>query len=157
MSEKSTALTALTADNFTLDNVPQLLENVNAKIQALKPSNSTTSIMKKEFGAGFGKLKDTTKLSSLVYFYAAVSSREELYNKAADEMKKESAPKFSIAGHTSEEWKKAILERYTQVENAATLKNLEDSKVLLEKHLSKDNQFKNDMTKLLGNLTKPLE
>lgn len=157
-NEQVTGLELLSQKNFTMDMIPDVLEDINKKIKDLKPkNNSVTSMLKKDMGSNLGSLTNITTLRGATYALASIQAREKLYNTAKKSLGIEVIPEFSIAGHSCKEWLEAVKQRCKEIENAATLKKLEVTKASLEKHVSKEIQFKNEMTSLFETFTKGIE
>lgn len=141
-------------NNVTLDNVPELLDKVKKEISKLAPKSSTKEIFKKDLGAGFGSLEKLKKESSLIYAYSSITERKRLYLEAKRELETKlsitiSEP-FLIAGHTEEEIKTAIAERFMEVKNEIALKKFTEMEKFLNDHVSKEMKFKEGFQKILN-------
>jgi len=134
---------------FTPKDIPTMLANVNAKIEALKGGCEGDASTKGVDLPGFGQLKDIEDLSKLIQASSSVSGRERTYNEEAKSMEIEGViPEFKIADYSPDTWRIDIKRRYQEVAFAGQLETLNKIKETLESNQSKEMKFHNDMEKI---------
>lgn len=141
------------ADQFTKDNIPLMLEQINAKIAELKGGQTKTASTKGISLGQFGRLEDINDVSQLILAYATIESRMEKYAGVVDKLGLTKAPEFQEGGVDGPTWLSDIQARIAQVTHKDTLERLENAKALLEKNLSAEQQFANDMAKFAAIFT----
>ena len=134
---------------FTKEKVPAMLDQINEKIKDLKGgSDKKPSTVGKVLPGFDSTIANITDLTTLISAAASISVRKEGYEKAIKDLGiKTKAPKFTLEGVESEKWIEDIKLRYQEVEFKSQLDQLEEAKTILERNLSKDQQFANDMAK----------
>ena len=130
---------------LTANDVPTMLENVNAKIKALKveikEDNKITSSL-----PGFGNVGDIDTVEKLVEAQSMIDTKEDAYKKAAKKMKVDVKKfPFSIGNHSAKEWGIYIQSRVSYVVNKVQIDILEEAKTKLESHLSEDMRLAKDL------------
>lgn len=137
------------AGQFTTDQVPDLLQVIEAKIKELK----------KRFGGeekpltndnldGFGSISSIDKVPNLIRAISSVRGREKAYKDAFDETPKEVTLElypFEINGVSADAWVRHINQQIGKVTYKDELAKLEKGRELLKKHVSKEMQFATDM------------
>jgi len=148
-STKSTKSEVSVKGQFTQENVPAMLEQVNKKIATLKggagkePSTSGKNL------PGFGEIAKITNEAELIKAYSSVTGRAKAYADAATAMKiKTKVPAFVLDGIAPAKWLEDITLRYQEVAFAQQITTLEKIKKTLEENLSAESKLANDLKKI---------
>lgn len=70
---------------------------------------------------GIGDIKKEVKIDALIRAYASVITREEGYNKSANELGLETYPSFELNGSTADVWKRDIKLRIDIINQATSV------------------------------------
>ena len=140
------------------DGIPQLLEQVNAKINAIVGDQVIKSTTDGKSFPDFGELKDITKVGDLIKMHSAVSGRVKGYNQSAKEigMSLTKFP-FKIEGCSAKQWLTDITIQTKILANKAELDKLKKVKQKLESNLSEQDKWKRDMASISTILTAETE
>lgn len=129
------------AGQFGQKDIPNLVEQIDAKIKALEGDKDESSIISGPIDQ-FGELKDINEPMRLMEVYNYCTKKINGVNEFAPIFKAASptikVPVMKIAGATLDVLQKAILQRYKKATNAEELKKLKDAKEQLESCLSED-------------------
>lgn len=143
MSEKSKNTAVATVGQFSLDQIPNLLTQINEKIKSLEGDSEETSVMSGPIDM-FGELKNINEPIKLMEVYNYVTKKMEgveavapIFKEAAPTVK---VPTMKIAGATLPILQKAILSRYKAVTLAEVLNGLKKTKTILEECLSEEDK-----------------
>ena len=145
------------AGQFKQEDIPKMLETVNAKILKLKggPEKEASTIGKTL--DPFGEIANIDTIDELIKAYSSISARESLYKEAIKELKlKIKVPTFNIDGITPKKWKDDIKLRIQEVAFKDQLESLEKIKSKLEENLSQEAKLANDLAevnKIMENMT----
>jgi len=137
---------------FTKENVPALLAQVNAKIDKLtKNFGGDEPGLTNDDLDGFGSISNISDVSELIKAVSSVQGREAGYKVAIKEIKADGVTltkfPFKINGSGSSAWIKQINRRLGEVTYKDELAKLKAAATHLEKHVSEEQQFANDMKK----------
>ena len=137
---------------FTKEDVPGMLEKVNAAIEAIKQGipekKQTTGDLD-----GFGPIDEIDSVEQLIKAHSSVTGRARAYEAsyaalAAKSKLKKKAPKFTIGDHSEQAWLDDIDARCIVVEHQSELKKLEQVKTKLESHLSEESKLSKDLAEI---------
>lgn len=128
------------AGQFTQQDIPSLLEKVNAQISALKGDKESNSRITGELGNGFGKVASITDVNQLREAYAYVTHKEEAVKKF-DEIFKAATPGIKLpvlkeGGSTATQWQNEIILQYKEISYKEQISKLEAVKQKLTDNLS---------------------
>lgn len=143
---ESTSTAVATGIQFTVNDVPKLLEQVTAKINAIKKgipeSPETTGELE-----NFGKISEIDSVEDLIKAYSSVTTKEEFYKKAAAAILPAGikCPPLKLSGHSPSAWIKDIEARIVIVANKTELAKLEKVKAKLEENLSAEAKLSKDL------------
>lgn len=139
---KETALSV--KGQFSLENVPVMLEQVNAKIKALKGDKERAAKITESL-AGFGKISDIKEPARLIDAYAFITRKAAAYKEFSDVFQAidtlNKVKDFTESGHSLKSWQDEILAQYREVTFEAKLAKLEKAKQLLTENLSAEQKF----------------
>ena len=157
MAVKSKKATGLAVKGqFTKAQVPELLEVVLAKINALKKNyGGNEPGLSNDNLPGFGKISDLSDVPTLVQAISSVRGREKGYVEA---MEKDVDSElvlnvtltkfpFKLSGSTAKVWVAQINRRIGEVTYKEELQKLEAAAELLNRHTTEEQKFSNDMAK----------
>jgi hypothetical protein len=136
------------------NDVPTMLEQVNARIKAIKgelpEATHTTSNL-----PGFGKIAEIKTVDMLIKAASSVLGKEAAYKAAAKEIIPEGikTPQFKIEGSTAKQWLDDIKNRVVVVGHKEQLTKLNSIKTELEANLSAEAKLANSLAKIKGILT----
>jgi hypothetical protein len=140
-----------TAGQFTQNDVPAMLEQVNEKISALTKASDREPSTKGKTLPGFGEIARIENCGDLIKAYSSVTGRRDAYDKAFKEMKiKTKKPPFTIDGVGADKWCEDIVNRYSEVAHKTQLDALRKIKKTLEENLSAEAKLANDLAKING-------
>lgn len=142
--KKDKAELALTGSNFTQENIPTLLEAVNAKILALKGDNEKDSRISRTLGS-FGTISDITDINKLREAYAYITQKVKVIA-SHDKVFIASSPStplpvYKEGGVTVEVWQNEILTQYKSIVFKEELAKLEKAKQILQDNLSQKDKL----------------
>lgn len=145
---KETTTVAVQDIALTKENVPQLLEVVNARIKNLQLKNETVQPITKEL-EHFGRIDKITTLSTLVAAHSSLKNRERFYKESGKELIEDvygrKTPEFIVEGHSVSEWVNEIKNRINYLINKNEIEKLNRSKAILENHLSEEMKLAKDL------------
>jgi len=153
MTKSKKELAVLDPSQISQDNIPQLLQIVSDKIEALKGSSVKHESINETF-PGFGSVKDHTTVEGLIKMHSTLIGKKAAYESSAKffgiSLKKYP---FKIGTHTTKEWEADIAYRVNIVKNDLEIKKNERIKKTLEENLSAKDKFQKDMANILNSLT----
>lgn len=145
---KETTTVAVQDIALTKENVPQLLEVVNARIKNLQLKYETVQPITKEL-EHFGRIDKITTLSTLVAAHSSLKNRERFYKESGKELIEDvygrKTPEFIVEGHSVSEWVNEIKNRINYLINKNEIEKLNRSKAILENHLSEEMKLAKDL------------
>ena len=142
---------------FTKENVPAMLEVINAQITELKGRfGGNEESLKNDSLDGFGNISNITEVSVLIQAISSVKGREAGYKDAMKDTDKTitlTKYPFKLNGSSSSVWIKCINRQIGEVTFKDEMKRLEAAAALLEKHVSEEQKLANDMSKFADLIT----
>jgi|GEM_PF-2765410 len=136
---------------FSKENVPAMLEMTNKKIKELENRfGGNEDKLSNDDLDGFGPISDITDVSDLIKAISSVQGRETGYKsaiKVADKTVTLTKYPFKLNGSSPSTWIKCINQRIGQITYQAEIDQLKKAASFLEKHVSDDMKFENDMAK----------
>lgn len=141
MAKKETGLAV--ASQFSLENVPEMLEKVNAEIAKLKGDKDKAPVVTESLGA-FGQVSNISDASVLRDAYAFITrkaSAAEEFKAHFETLEGAAVGEFREKGHSLKVWQDAIDNQYRQITFGAKLAKLEAAKKLLVDNLSAEQKF----------------
>jgi len=144
MKKKETGVS--TAKQFTQNDIPALLAQVNEQIKAIKgdlpKATKTTGNLN-----GFGTVASITTVENLLKAYSMISSKEAAYQAAVAEILPEGIkkPALKISGSGPTAWKTDIKNRIVVVGRKSELEKLQKVKEKLESNLSQEAKLAKDL------------
>jgi len=146
---KKTMTTALaTNSQFSVKDVPALLERVRSQITEIQGNDDDINLTDGNLGA-LGNIFHMEDPMLLIQAYSMVTGKEVAYNKAAKDMDlKGKIPVLKLNGATIDKWKVDIQKRYKQVTRKNELDKLQQVKSELEGLLSQEDK----VAAALGNI-----
>jgi len=137
---------------FTKDNVPALLEAVQAKIAALKGKfgGEDSVLTNDDLGQPFGNISSINDVPMLIRAISSVRGRETAYKSAITETEKSitlTKFPFKVCGTSANKVVDAINRRIGEVTYKDELAKLEEAAKLLNQHTSEEQRFANDMAR----------
>jgi hypothetical protein len=139
---------------FSKKDVPEMLDAVRGQIKALKErfGSDTGGLKNDDMGSPFGRISDMSDVPSLIRAIASVKGREASYKDAIKECDKVitlTKFPFKVCGTSPKNVIDAINRRIGEVTFKDELTKLEEAASYLEKHVSEDQKFENDMQKFM--------
>lgn len=132
---------------LTQQDVPNLLDQVNAKIKELKGEDETAHQTTGELD-GFGNIFNINNPADLIKAYSSVKGRFEAYKKAAAEMGIKNPPPFKLGDSTADKWLIDIAKCYRSATHKQELDKLVKVKERLETLLSEEDKIKNTLSSI---------
>lgn len=129
---------------FTLEQVPSMLDQVNAQIKALKGDKERSAKITESLGV-FGRVQDIKEPGKLIDAYAFITRKANAYAEflpvfqAIDPLSKLGS--FKESGHSLQAWQDEITAQYREVTFQTKLDKLEKAKALLTENLSREQKF----------------
>jgi hypothetical protein len=143
-----------TAQQFTQNDIPGLLEKVNEQIKAIKgdlpKATKTTGDLN-----GFGTIASIKTVENLLKAYSMVTSKQKAYDLSAKEILPEGVkkPPLKIDGSSVSAWQADIKGRIVVVARKTELEKLEKVKAKLEANLSAEAKLAKDLADISNILT----
>ena len=138
---------------FTQENIPEFLAQVNEKIKLLTNGKEELTTITVEL-PGFGLIKDIDDVSELIKALSSVDGRKEAYDKAAEKhIKGIKIPEFKLEGHSHKEWIDQISSQVLKVAHKKELEKLKEIKTTLEANLSQEAKLANDLKRIASILS----
>lgn len=147
-SQKSESMNDQITSLVTVDNIPGVLEMLNARIANLKRIEETPYRTTGNLEV-FGNLTQETKIENLIKAFSMVRGKEQAYHDAAKELGLTSYPNFSISGGNTEDWKHDIMLRIDIIQYKQTLDELNEFHSQFSKFVSEEDQKKMLMNKFM--------
>lgn len=151
MTTKKNEETSLSvASQFTLEQVPTMLEKINAEIAKLKGDNEKSPVINEGLGV-FGQIANITDHTVLIDAYSFITRKAAAYEENKGHFEEIEGAKlgdFKEKGHSVKAWKDAIDAQYRKIRFDARLQKLEKAKDLLKENLSKEQKFQQSMADL---------
>jgi hypothetical protein len=144
MAEKKVETGVALANQFTLESVPALLEQVNAQIKKLKGDKERAAKITEPL-CGFGKISDIKEPGKLIDAYAFITRKAKAHEEFVpifqeiDSLTK--IPAFTENGHSLQSWQDEIMAQYRETTFQTKLDKLEKAKALLTENLSREQKF----------------
>lgn len=147
MSKKTTASanTGLSVSGqFSLEQVPDLLQQINDKIKELQGDKDRAAKINEPLGP-FGRVSDIKEPSKLMDAYAFISRKAAAHDEfkpvfqAIDPLSPVKA--FTESGHTVKQWQDEIIAQYRETTFESKLAKLKEAKKMLEENLSAEQKF----------------
>lgn len=138
-----------TNKQFTVNDVPHLLETVKKQISSIKKHMPNQLPVTGNL-EGFGKIQEVKSLESLIKARSSVRSKARLYKEEAKEIstfigEHVKLPSFSLNGHCEKTWLEVIDSQIILVGNETELTKLEKIQKTLEDNLSAEAKLANDL------------
>ena len=148
--EQETAKAELALDSQF--SVPDVITVLDEKLKALK---HVTDTKYRTSGVldGIGDIKSETKVDALIRALGSVMAREEVYNRAAEELGFTTYPSFQINGCSVADWKHDIRFRIDVINHKETADKLKEYRDKMSKFLSEQDQ-KNMLMNEMANFLK---
>lgn len=148
--EQETAKAELALDSQF--SVPDVITVLDEKLKALK---HVTDTKYRTSGVldGIGDIKSETKIDALIRALGSVMAREEIYNRAAEELGLTTYPSFQINGCSVADWKHDIRFRIDVINHKETADKLKEYRDKMSKFLSEQDQ-KNMLMNEMANFLK---
>ena len=152
MAQKAKNMEVATAGQFTLENVPDLLAQVNQKIKDLEGDKERAAKITTPLGA-FGIVSDIKDPARLMDAYAFISRKAAAYDEfsgvfqAIDPLTKLKG--FTEGGHGLKVWQDEIVAQYRATTFESKLAKLKEAKKLLEENLSGEQKFQASMRNIM--------
>lgn len=129
---------------FTLEQVPTLLDQVNQQIKQLKGDKERAAKITEDL-CGFGRISDIKDPMVLRDAYAFIT-RKAAANKEFSPVFQEIDPltplkEFTESGHSLKSWQDEIIAQYRETTFQSKLDKLEKAKALLTENLSREQKF----------------
>lgn len=152
MSNTSTAVA--TATQFTVNDVPSLLEKVTKQIALIKKNIPETAQTTGNLD-GFGKINEINTVESLIKAHSSIVSKAAGYNESAAAILPEGIkkPTLLINGYSPASWIEDIKARIIIVANKSELEKLEKVKTKLEANLSAEAKLNKDLSEIANILS----
>jgi hypothetical protein len=131
------------------------LQKVMAKIKDIKDRKGKLVLKSGNlFLEDFGCLQDIEDTNKLLYIYVWLSEYAEKVAKSAKELSigESDIEKIEIQGLLIADWKEDVKGRVNQLNEKTVLKKLKVAQEIMEKHLSEDDAFTLDMSKVEAEL-----
>lgn len=136
---------------FTLEQVPDLLQKINDQIKALKGDKERAAKITEPL-ANFGRICDIKDPERLMDAYAFVTRKAAARAEFADVFQKidplTPLKGFTEGGHSLEQWQNEILAQYRETTFESKLSKLMEAKKILEDNLSREQKFVASMQNL---------
>lgn len=132
--------------------VPDVITVLDDKLKALK---HVTDTKYRTSGVldGIGDIKSETKIDALIRALGSVMAREDVYNRAAEELGLTTYPSFQINGCSVADWKHDIRFRIDVINHKETADKLKEYRDKMSKFLSEQDQ-KNMLMNEMANFLK---
>lgn len=132
--------------------VPDVITVLDDKLKALK---HVTDTKYRTSGVldGIGDIKSETKIDALIRALGSVMAREDVYNRAAEELGLTTYPAFQINGCSVADWKHDIRFRIDVINHKETADKLKEYRDKMSKFLSEQDQ-KNMLMNEMANFLK---
>lgn len=149
--EKTPEMGVSKAGQFTIEQVPDLLQQVNDKIKALKGDKERATKVSESLGV-FGKISEITEPGKLIDAYSFITRKAAAYKEFVPVFQ-EMDPltklgEFKESGHSLKVWQEEITAQYREVTFQTQLDKLEKAKAILTENLSRDQKFNASMADL---------
>jgi len=143
MKKESTSVTIFKGGK---EDIPEMLQEVTRLIKKIKGNLPETPKITNEL-SGHGKIAEIETLDGLIKAASTIKAKERAYNDIAKDITPFGlkTPTFALNGHSAKQWIDYIKTTAILVGNKEKLKKLNDVKVILERNLSDQDKFKNDM------------
>jgi hypothetical protein len=150
MKKENVKTPALQLESLGLQDVPNLLEIVDKKINEIKKWFPKETSTKNATLLGFGKIKDLSTVELLIKASSMILGKKKAYEEAAKEVLPEyiKVPTFKLDGYTANEWLTDIKARIIEVYHKQELKKLQEVKKTLEENLSAEIKLARDLKKI---------
>lgn len=122
------------------DNVPSVLDALNAEIASLKHIQETQYKTTGLPGMDFGNIKEEKVLDNLYRLASALVGKKHFYEKGMEWLGINTYPPFRWSGYSIEEWRDDILLRIAVLEHKDRLDKLNEFKDKMSKFLSEEDQ-----------------
>lgn len=137
-------LEVATASQFTLEQVPDLLAQVNDQIKRLKGDKERAAKITESL-AGFGKVCDIKDSNKLIDAYAFITRKAKAHEEYAPVFQAieplSPLPAFTESGHSLKQWQDEIEAQYRETTFESRLAKLQEAKKILEENLSREQKF----------------
>ena len=146
---------AVNLDSLGVEDIPEMLDLINKKINSLKGEFPTSGNINVPF-PDYKLIKDINSLKDLVVIHSILSAKKEYYDKSQKVLfpKEDDFIPFSLEGYSFEEWEDEIKRRIIEVRFKEDLERLEKAKELLERNLSAKDKLRKDLQEVASILTK---
>ena len=135
---------------FKVENVPALLEKINAQIKVLKGEHSDEPLTNGDLGAPFGQITSINDVPTLVRATSMVIGMEENYAKAAKVQGVDiKVFPFKLGSHAADRWIVDLKKRINDVTFKEKLDKLTVAKAKLEQFLSEDDKLNAEMMNIV--------
>ena len=141
-----------TNKQFTVNDVPSLLENVNKQISSIRKNLPETTPILGTLD-GFGRVEEIKTLDMLIKARSSVRMKAKVYaeecaliNESTENTLK--LPPFRLNSHSEKAWLEVIDARIILVGNETQLKKLQEIKKTLEDNLSAEAKLANDLARI---------
>ena len=153
-AKKETTAVAVLGQN----DVPTMLEQVNAQIKSLKGGLPNVTETTGQI-TGFGMVKDINSVSELIKCASSILGKESAYKNAAKVILGDGfkVPVFTVNGMTVKSLIDHLKARVGVVYNQEKLKTLNKIKKTLEDNLTAEAKLANDLNKIAGMMDMDIE
>lgn len=133
-----------TATQFTLEEVPSLLQQVNDQIKKLKGDKERAAKITSSLGA-FGVISDIKDPARLMDAYAFITRKAKAYEEFTPVFQEVDTltpvKAFTESGHSLKQWQDEIMAQYRETTFESKLAKLTEAKKILEENLSREQKF----------------
>lgn len=133
-----------TKGQFSLEQVPDLLEQINDQIKKLKGDKDRAAKITEPLGV-FGRVCDIKEPGKLIDAYSFISRKAAAYEEFAGVFQAvdplSPLKGFTESGHSLKSWQEEILAQYRETTFESKLAKLQEAKKILEENLSREQKF----------------
>jgi len=144
MATKAKNMEVATATQFTLEEVPNLLQQVNDQIKKLKGDKERAAKITTPLGA-FGIISDIKDPARLMDAYAFITRKAAAYAEFTPVFQEVDSltpiKAFTEGGHSLKQWQDEIMAQYRETTFESKLAKLTEAKRILEENLSREQKF----------------
>jgi hypothetical protein len=155
MATKAKKQELVVKSNYTVNDVPQMLETLKGQLEELRSKNKDTVSLNITYNER--KIEKLESLQELLEISASVHAREKAYNEEVQRYKLEGeVVPFSTSGKNVKEWEEIIEKAIFELKNRKKINDLEEAISELSKYVSEEEKFRNSINAIVQKVTKPI-
>jgi hypothetical protein len=155
MATKAKKQELVVKSNYTVNDVPEMLEALKGQLKELRSQNKDTVSLNITYNGR--NIKDLQSLQELLEISASVHAREAAYNEEVKRYKVEGeVVSFTTSGKNVKEWEEIIEKAIFELKNRKKISDLEEAISELSKYVSEEEKFRNSINAIVQKVTNPI-